>query len=103
MGCSNEGPENCEITINGYGYEPEFDNTVLIARTTTYQLPCVGLVNCTLVQVEFGEEFRNLTALGIIASIGNSPLMQTWYMDNLMIGWSNNTCDAAEVRAATPL
>ncbi|MCJ1287083.1 hypothetical protein MMC26_006431 [Xylographa opegraphella] len=98
IGCENAGPEDCEITINGYGFDEAFANTVLVARQTAYQPPCVGLTNCTLMKVTFTEDFRNLTGFQIIASVGTNPMMYTWYMDNLEIGWALNDCESATIR-----
>ncbi|MCJ1382120.1 hypothetical protein MMC17_005232 [Xylographa soralifera] len=98
LGCANAGPDDCEITINGYGFDPVFANTVLVARQTAYQPPCVGLTDCTLIKVTFTQDFQNLTGLQIIASVGTNPLMYTWYVDNLEIGWTVNNCEAATNR-----
>ena len=100
LGCANAGPEDCELTINGFGYEPAFDNTVLVARQTAYQPACLGLINCELMQVTFSQDFRNLTGLQIIATVGDNPLKYTWYMDNLEVGWSDDSCEARQIRAA---
>ncbi|MCJ1416726.1 hypothetical protein MMC32_003064 [Xylographa parallela] len=98
IGCANAGPEDCELTINGYGFDAVFANTVLVARQTTYQPPCVGLTNCALMKVNFNQDFRNLTGFQIIASVGTNPLMYTWYMDNLEVGWALNDCESATIR-----
>ena len=42
------------------------------------------------------EEFRNLTGLQIVATVGTEPV--TWYADNIYVGWSNNSCAAIEER-----
>ncbi|MCJ1391934.1 hypothetical protein MMC18_004801 [Xylographa bjoerkii] len=100
LGCANAGPEDCELTINGYGLDAAFANNVLVARQTAYQPPCVGLTNCALMKVTFTQDFQNLTGFQIIASVGTNPLMYTWYMDNLEVGWSDNSCEAGQIRAA---
>ncbi|MCJ1398743.1 hypothetical protein MMC11_001944 [Xylographa trunciseda] len=99
LGCANAGPEDCEMTINGYALDAAFANNVLVARQTVYQPPCVGLVNCALMKVTFTQDFQNLTGLQVIASVGTNPLMYTWYMDNLEVGWADNSCEAGTIRA----
>jgi hypothetical protein len=99
VGCANAGPAQCELTINGYGYEPNFGNTVLVARQTAYQPPCPGLVNCELLYIEFGPEFNALTSLQVVATLPGNATLVTWYMDNLAIGWTNTTCAAASERS----
>ncbi|MCJ1438142.1 hypothetical protein MMC27_007529 [Xylographa pallens] len=98
IGCANAGPEDCELTINGYGFDAAFANTVLVARQTAYQPPCVGLTNCALMKVNFSQDFQNLTGFQIIASVGTNPLMYTWYIDNLEVGWALNDCESATIR-----
>ena len=62
------------------------------------QPPCPGMKDCSLALVEFADEFRNLTGLQIIATVGTTRV--DWYMDNLSLGWSNNTCAAQLERAS---
>lgn len=62
------------------------------------QPPCPGLENCSLALVEFADGFRGLTGLQIIATVGNTRV--DWYMDNLSLGWSNNTCAAQLERSS---
>lgn len=101
VGCANAGPLDCMMTINGYGYDPVFKDVTLVARQTAYQSPCIDLINCSLMPVTFSNDFRNLTAFQIIASVGSSPLLYTWYMDNFAMGWSDNSCAAGHLRATS--
>ena len=98
VGCTNAGPEDCELTVNGFVYEKTFKNTVLYARQTFYQPPCPTLKNCELMHIEFGPDFRNLTSLQVIATVGKQTLLNTWYMDDLEVAWSDTSCAAAEQR-----
>jgi len=94
LGCSNAGPRDCTITINGYD---AVSSTRAVYQTVT-QPPCHGLKNCTLALVEFSAGFRNLSGIQILAAVNDRPV--TWYMDDLQLGWSNNTCAAATERAS---
>lgn len=93
IGCANGGPSECRIDFIGYD---QFDTE--IATQTLLQPPCPGLVNCKLAQVAFTNQFRDLAGLQILAYVNKTPV--TFYMDDLSLGWSNNTCAAQFERAA---
>ena len=94
FGCSNSGPSNCTITVNGYTNETAVPS---VTQTVT-QSPCPGLKNCSLALVEFHEDFQSLTGLQILAAVAGKPV--TYYMDDLALAWSNNTCAAHSERAS---
>ena len=94
LGCSNAGPGDCTISINGYD---AVSSTRIVNQTVT-QPPCPGLKNCTLAMVEFLPGFKNLSGIQILAAVNDR--LVTWYMDDLQLGWSNNTCAAATERAS---
>ncbi|KAI4287959.1 MAG: hypothetical protein L6R35_002783 [Caloplaca aegaea] len=93
IGCANGGPGEC--TINFIGYD-RFNNQV--AHQTVLQAACPGLVNCKLAQVSFADEFRELAGLQILAYVDETPV--TFYMDDLSVGWSNNSCAARLERSS---
>lgn len=96
VGCNNTGPADCMITINGYTYEPHFKNVVLNALQVMYQPPCPTLTNCDFLSVTLNNDFRNLVGLQIVATVGEERV--AWFMDDLEVGWSNNTCAAGKQR-----
>ena len=57
LGCSNTGPGDCVITLNGYSAAA----STRVAFQTVNQPPCQGLVNCKLAKVSFNDNFRNLS------------------------------------------
>lgn len=91
IGCENEGPSNCEVTINGY----EFGSSTQIANQDATIPPCPGLVNCNLTFVELGDGFRNLTGLQILAAVNRQ--LTVFYLDDVSLAWSENNC-AAQTR-----
>ena len=94
LGCKNAGPADCVIYINGY-----IDGKATrVASQTVVQPPCPALKNCALSLVQFGADFRRLTGVQILASVDRGAI--TWYMDNLQLGWSNNSCAAQAERFA---
>ncbi|KAM0800859.1 hypothetical protein BDR22DRAFT_237313 [Usnea florida] len=94
LGCTNSGPNDCSITVKGYQNSSAFS---YITQGFT-QSPCPEMKNCSLALVELADGFRNLTGLQIIATVGGTPV--DWYMDNLSLGWSNNTCAAQLERSS---
>ena len=94
LGCNNTGSASCMLTINGY------NNTSPIpqASQVLYTFPCPGLVNCHMDFVEFADDFRNLSGFQVLATVDGKPV--NWFMDEVTLGWSNNTCAAQEERAS---
>ena len=94
LGCTNAGPDDCSIVVKG------FQNTSLFSTISQgFTLPpCPGMKDCSLTLVEFADGFRNLNGLQIIATVGTTPV--DWYMDDLSLGWSNNTCAAQLERSS---
>lgn len=93
LGCASGGPEDCAITITGHAKSG--DN---LTQTVT-QPPCPGLKNCTLQLVNLDAGFRNLTALQIVATVDGMAV--DWYMDDIELGWSDNTCAAQLTRSSS--
>ncbi|KAL8917066.1 MAG: hypothetical protein Q9208_008182 [Pyrenodesmia sp. 3 TL-2023] len=93
IGCANGGPSDCTIDFIGYD---QFGTN--IAQQTLQQPPCLGLANCKLAQVKLTNQFRDLAGLQILAYVNETPV--TFYMDDLSLGWSNNTCAAQDERAS---
>lgn len=95
LGCANSGPADCDIEVRGYAYG---SSESIISQSFT-QSPCPGLKNCSLALVEFAGGFSGLSGLQIIATVADEPV--TWYMDDLSLGWSNNTCAAQLERSSS--
>ncbi|KAL8703921.1 MAG: hypothetical protein Q9201_002901 [Fulgogasparrea decipioides] len=93
IGCANSGPDECRLDFIGFD---AFDTQ--IATQTLLQPPCPDLVNCQLTQVTFTSQFRDLAGLQILAYVNKTPV--TFYMDDLSLGWSNNTCAAQLQRSS---
>ncbi|KAL8680431.1 MAG: hypothetical protein Q9186_003391 [Xanthomendoza sp. 1 TL-2023] len=93
IGCANGGPTDCQIDLIGYD---AFN--AAIASMTVSQPPCPGLVNCKLAQITFPGDFRDLAGLQVLAYVNKTPV--TFYMDDLSLGWSNNTCAAQFERSS---
>lgn len=95
LGCANSGPDHCHIEVRGHAY-----GTTMSIATQFFELPpCPGLKNCSLALVEFASGFSGLSGLQIIATVADKDV--TWYMDDLSVGWSNNTCAAQLERSSS--
>ena len=94
LGCTNAGPDDCSISVKGFQNSSLFST---ISQGFTLP-PCPGMKNCSLALVEFADGFRNLNGLQITARVGTTRV--DWYMDNLSLGWSNNTCAAQLERSS---
>lgn len=97
LACDNSGPDDCTMSISGYTYLTGTDND----ETLAYQhnvtiLPCPGYKDCHLQKVDFPPMFKGLSGLQIQAYVGGEQKM--WFMDDLSMGWSNNTCAAGLLR-----
>ena len=95
LGCADGGPDECTITLNGY---IDGESNANISQNVT-QPPCPGLKNCLLTQVLFNGGFRGLTGLQIIATVGGDDV--DYYLDDLQLGWSNNSCAAQLLRSSS--
>ncbi|KAI4225107.1 MAG: hypothetical protein L6R36_004164 [Xanthoria steineri] len=92
IGCANGGPTDCRIDLIGYD---AFN--LSIAAQTVQQRPCT--TNCSLAQITFSNHFRGLAGLQILAYVDETQV--TFYMDDLSLGWSNNTCAAQLERSSS--
>lgn len=92
MGCDNKGPENCVVTFTGFVYSNSSNAEVVKTSTNVTIPPCPGLKNCILHPVTIGAGFTNLSGLRIEAKVAGKPVI--WFMDNVQLAWSNNTCAA---------
>lgn len=95
LGCENAGPSDCIITINGY----DSAHSTRAVSKTVIQPPCPGLLNCKLALVELTDDFRNLAGIQILAAVDRK--LTAYYIDDVSLGWSNNTCAAQDKRSST--
>ena len=95
FGCSDGGSLPCQVTINGYR-----DGSEGISISQTFNMPpCPGLKGCSLSRVQFANGMVDLSGLQILASVGGTAV--DYYLDDLVLSWSNNSCAAQQERAST--
>ncbi|THY71605.1 hypothetical protein D6C86_04630 [Aureobasidium pullulans] len=97
LGCENHSAHQCVLKITGLVYQSETKSEVAAFHQTVKLLPCYLPDNCHLTQIDFSESMKGMSGLRIQASVNEEPV--SWFMDNLALGWSNNTCAAGLLRA----
>ncbi|KAI9881181.1 MAG: hypothetical protein M1830_007159 [Pleopsidium flavum] len=97
MGCDNKGPEDCIVTFSGFAYSESSHQEVLKTSLNVSIPPCPALKNCILHPVSLGYGFTGLSGLSILARVADKPVI--WFMDDVQLAWSNNTCAAGLERS----
>lgn len=97
MGCDNRGPEDCIVTFSGFAYLKATDEEVLRVAATARIPPCPELRDCPLHPVLLSDNFTGLSGLRIVARVGDKPVI--WFMDDVQLAWSVNTCAAGLERS----
>ncbi|KAG9837134.1 hypothetical protein KCU77_g11359, partial [Aureobasidium melanogenum] len=96
LGCDNHSADQCKLQITGLVYHEETKSEVAAFHQTVFLAPCLLPDHCELKQVHFDLSMKALSGLSIEASVNDGPV--SWFMDNLALGWSNNTCAAGLLR-----
>lgn len=98
IGCQYSGTGECQIQVNGYALDSATGDLALQVEQYFYQAPCT--TNCQLEYFGFAQEYRNLTALQVQVSVqgDDSDTSLTWYIDDISLAWTDNSCDAVQTR-----
>ncbi|KAK3618604.1 hypothetical protein LTR56_024525 [Elasticomyces elasticus] len=96
MGCDNAGPDPCTIVFTGYTYSAAAKDEIATYTQNATIAPCPALNNCPLQPVSFPTSFRSLSGVRMQAFVGNEERM--FFLDDMELGWSNNTCQASLTR-----
>ncbi|KAG9892367.1 hypothetical protein KCU98_g16983, partial [Aureobasidium melanogenum] len=96
LGCDNRSADQCKLQITGLVYHEETKSEVAAFHQTMFLSPCLLPNHCELKQFHFDLSMKALSGLRIEASVNDGPV--SWFMDNLALGWSNNTCAAGLLR-----
>lgn len=81
------------MSVNGY----KLSSSIRTAFLDVTVPPCGAARGCQLTYVELGEDFRNLVGVQILASVDRE--LTDFYLDDVSLAWSNNTCAAQQQRA----
>ncbi|KAK6000771.1 hypothetical protein QM012_003496 [Aureobasidium pullulans] len=96
LGCDNHSVHQCKLQIIGLVYQEKTKSEVAAFHQTVFLTPCLLPDYCELKQIYFDLSMKSLSGLRIQASANDEPV--SWFMDNLVLGWSNNTCAAGLLR-----
>ncbi|KAL1886134.1 hypothetical protein Plec18167_000063 [Paecilomyces lecythidis] len=97
FGC--RGPElaYCEVTVSAFKYSPQA-TAEYKAYEHHYFIPaCSKTSDCPLPRLDLNSKFKGLTGMAFSATVANISV--AWVIDDIQLGWYNNTCAAGEVRA----
>jgi hypothetical protein len=100
LGCDNNGPDNCVFNVTGSTWDANAGDDVETYNTQIEVPPCPNFHHCPLQHMEFPDNFRGLSGIQIQAFVNNKPVM--FFMDDMALGWYDNSCDAGMKRMARP-
>ncbi|KAI9723635.1 MAG: hypothetical protein M1812_000935 [Candelaria pacifica] len=101
-GCQDAGPEDCTLHFHSWKWQVH-DNEAMEAESSSisHRIPACLDQNCSLSYFGEGTEslMRNLTSLRISAEVGGVP--KNFFVDNLQLRWSDNSCEAGRERQSS--
>jgi hypothetical protein len=97
MGCDSTGPD-CDFIFAGLRYDATIKGSRIVTSIAITVPACPSLKDCQLVPVTLDNSFENLNAIRINVTVAGEP--KIWWLDDLALGWYNNTCAAGLQRQA---
>ena len=98
IGCGSGGHVGCRLTIRGYIFGSA-GQQIESVRQTVSVLPCPRAQECPLAHIRFTPGlFTGLVGLRIRATVRGQEV--DWWMDDLVLSWSDGGCGAQAARAA---
>jgi hypothetical protein len=100
LGCDNVSSGPCTMTITGYAFDHTTQSEFAVAQQQVELPPCdtATLHNCSLKHVDF-EGFHGLSGIQFEALVGGQQ--KIFVIDNLNMGWCDNSCAAGLKRFNT--
>lgn len=83
--------------MTAYSWDISSQSERTLGSSNATLAPCEALADCQLQPVEFPDGWDNLSGLQIRAFVDGGERM--FFMDDLDMGWSNNTCEAGLARS----
>ncbi len=96
FGCDSEGPA-CDFSFTGFRYNSTTGLTSAITQQQVIVPSCPALANCTLTPVTLDQTFQDIDSVRINVTVSSEP--KIWWMDDIQLGWTNNTCTAGTCRS----
>ncbi|KAL1585987.1 hypothetical protein WHR41_04755 [Cladosporium halotolerans] len=100
LGCDNNGPEPCVFNVTGWTWNSQIGDEVATYNTQIEVPACSTSSGCKLQHVNFPDSFRGLSGIQIQAFANGKPRM--FFMDDLELGWYDNSCAAGMQRMGRP-
>ncbi|KAI5269747.1 hypothetical protein E4T47_06859 [Aureobasidium subglaciale] len=104
IGCDGlDTSADCTVQITGLVYNNETKAEFAAFEQTVMLPPCsphtgnIAMINCQLTEVRFAQSMQELSGLRVQA-FSNAGTARSWFMGDLTLGWSNNTCAAGLLR-----
>ncbi|KAH8819758.1 hypothetical protein F5884DRAFT_849062 [Xylogone sp. PMI_703] len=91
FGC-NSIDSACDIVFTGYQYSAVTRSKFTVAAQHISIPACAEPANCALNKVILDGSFKSLSSIQINATVAGSPVV--WWMDDLKLGWYDNSCKA---------
>jgi hypothetical protein len=98
-GCDHDGSGDCMLVLTGYAWDPLTREEIPTVNHTVILRPCTGFEGCRLQEIRLPSDFGSLSGLQIQAFVHDDPKM--FFVDDLQLSWSDNSCAAGLVRAAS--
>ncbi|CAG8971530.1 hypothetical protein HYALB_00005426 [Hymenoscyphus albidus] len=89
VGCDSRGPD-CVFKFTGLRYDSVTGANKQVAQGISRVPACPALENCSLVPITLSRAFKDLTVIRVSLTVGGQP--KIWFMDDLRMGWSDNSC-----------
>jgi hypothetical protein len=99
FGCDNRGPSPCTLAFSAYTWSSGQQEEVLTFQQNATVPACNRAKDCRLTKVEFPSAFRGLTGIQVQAFVDKEPRM--FFVDDLAMRWSNNSCAAGMLRQSS--
>ena len=97
LGCASNMPnQDCHFEVWGLRYNEATGHEEFTGSSEDVVTLACAQPPCELSPKKFAE-YKNLSSAIIRAKSGNG--IRLWWADDLQVGWTNNTCDAAMCRA----
>ncbi|KAF8855406.1 hypothetical protein BDZ45DRAFT_676177 [Acephala macrosclerotiorum] len=96
FGCDSTGPD-CVFSFTGFRYENGVATSVVSENSAI--TACPALANCDLVPITLSPAFQDLDVIRINVTVAGEP--KIWWMDDLKLGWTDNSCSAGMCRSGS--
>jgi hypothetical protein len=98
VGCTNDTYSLCLFTVNGWRLDAGTGQSQMEVSQLWEVPTCNQTGGCELLELPLSSDFANLTALEFVVTVGPSQTPHDWYVDDIELAWTNNTCAAIQQR-----